>query len=93
MTKQAEIKTLNNTMRHVDTICAISAKHHDNATLGMNLANNIDSMLSFDLDKESMVKELERLVAEFRQGRFDTQERFNARGKKIDATVYSDEVK
>jgi hypothetical protein len=78
-------------MRHSDTLAAISSHHMDKSTAGFVLAEEIEILIAYThLNGDELRAALAKKVEEYRVSKAEAKERFQARGAKVDATVYAD---
>ena len=90
-TTTAKIEVRHASMRHTDTLAAISSKHHNNAIAGRVLADELENLISWDhLSADELRAELVKKLAQFEADRKKNQATFEARGANVDATVYAD---
>lgn len=91
MTTTTNIQVRHASMRHTDTLAAISSKHHNNSVAGMVLADELEALISWDhLSGDELRAELAKKLEQYKKDRKANQELFNQRGATVDATVYAD---
>ena len=91
MTTTAKIEVRHASMRHTDTLAAVSSKHFDNSIAGRVLADELEALLSYDhLSADELRAELVKKLAQFEDSRKTNQVKFEKRGHSVDATVYAD---
>jgi hypothetical protein len=90
-TTAAKIEVRHASMRHTDTLAAITSKHHNNASAGRVLADELENLIGWDhLSGDELRAELVKKLAQYEVDRKNNQATFEARGRSVDATVYAD---